>query len=177
MKHRCDDNRLVAYQEWNVHQYMLWYRRRRMRCVFTHYTTTLFKPPTEHTADMPFSIFQHLRAISTSVWYVPSYLLSVSQCSQSLSHWRCIQVHGLIAFLFFLVLNVGQSFDVKTRVREFCTGKMSHSISHRYVPLGPPTHSSGGSSGNGGGAAQKPKPGTGSGGQTNSSAGSTKNSK
>ncbi len=80
-------------------------------------------------------------------------------------------------FLFFLVLNVGQSFDVKTRVREFCTGKMSHSISHRYVPLGPPTHSNGGSSGNGGGAAQKPKPGTGSGGQTNSSAGSTKNSK
>ncbi|KAK0218531.1 hypothetical protein EDD85DRAFT_797459 [Armillaria nabsnona] len=46
-----------------------------------------------------------------------------------------------------------------------------------YVPRGPPTHSSGGSSGNGGGTAQKPKPGTGSGGQTNSSAGSTKNSK
>ncbi|PBK86218.1 hypothetical protein ARMGADRAFT_1086692 [Armillaria gallica] len=72
---------------------------------------------------MQFSIFQHLRAISTSV----------------------------------------------------CGGTSSPSMSRQgYVPLGPPTHSNGGSSGNGGGAAQKPKPGTGSGGQTNSSAGSTK---
>ncbi len=142
-----------------MHQCMLWYRRRHMRCVFLHYTnTSLFKPVTERTANMQFSIFQHLRAISTSVRYVPSYLLSPYGCSQSLSQRRSIQVRGLIAYSFFPVLNVGQCVDVRTRVREFCTGKMSHSISHRYVPHGPPTHSSGGSSGNGGGAAQKPKP-------------------
>ncbi len=155
-----------------MHQYMLWYKRRCMRCVFLHYaTTSLFKQPTEHTADMQFSNFQHLRAVSTSVRYIQSYLLSPYRCSRSLSQRRHIQVRCLIVFSFFLVLNVGQSVDVRTRVREFCSGEMSHRIFHRYVPRGPQTNTSSGAGKPGGGPIKQPNGGSNGGGQTNTSAG------
>ncbi len=148
-----------------------------MRCVFLHYATTfLFKPPTEHTADMQFNIFQHLRTISTSARYASPRFLSARRCSQSLSQRRFIRVRCLTAFsLFSLVLNVGQCVDVRTRVREFRIGEISHRIFHRYVPRGPQTPTSAAAGQPGGGPVKQPD-GTkdGPAGQTNTSAGATK---
>ncbi len=109
-----------------------------------------------------------------SVRYALPQFLSARGCSQSLSQRRFIQVRRLIVFSFFsLVLNVGQCVDVRTRVREFCTGEISYQIFLRYIPRGRQDNTSAAPEQPGGGPIKQPD-GTKTGGQTNTSAGATK---
>ncbi len=58
----CDGSRLVACQEWNMHQYMLWYERWHVRCAFLHYTTTTSLFKSTHRTHCKHAI-QHFSAL------------------------------------------------------------------------------------------------------------------
>ncbi|KAK0486630.1 hypothetical protein EDD18DRAFT_669912 [Armillaria luteobubalina] len=164
LKRRYDDSRLVACQEWNVNKYMLWYKRRRMRCVCLHYTTTSLFQSTHRTHRK--HAVQYFPTSPSLLYICAKFIQSVDVRTRVRRFCTCE--------ISYRILHRYVARGPPTKDSVGSKGNSGGTPQSSSSGSGGQTKTIQGSEGNGGGNAQNPSGG--SGGQTNNSTGSTTNS-